>query len=155
MHMHLSRRPEPRYNVTPCYGASVRRASRILTRIYDEALAPSGLNLTQFSIAYLLKQHGPATISDLAAWMDTDKTAMGRNLLPMERDRLISIQQGEDRRSRKVTLTPSGPLSTKKLGPLEKAQKRSKSAGEIRCDALRSLLRQVAAKSCEPLNKST
>jgi DNA-binding MarR family transcriptional regulator len=136
-------------NITPCYGASVRKASRILTRIYDETLTPSGLNLTQFSIAYLLKHHGSATISDLAAWMDTDKTAMGRNLFLMQRDRLISVQKGKDRRSREVTLTPSGLAHYKKAVPLWKqAQKQvEKMLGKSEADALRSLLRQVAAKS--------
>lgn len=136
-------------NATPCYGASVRKASRILTRIYDEALAPSGLNLTQFSIAYPLKHHGSATISDLAAWMDTDKTAMGRNLVPMQRDRLISIHKGKDRRSREVALTPSGLAQYKKAGPLWKqAQKQvEKMLGKSDAEALRSLLRRVAAKN--------
>jgi DNA-binding MarR family transcriptional regulator len=157
MHMHISGEPEiVDSSATPCYGASVRRASRILTRVYDEALAPSGLNLTQFSIAYLLSHHGPATISDLGAWMDTDKTAMGRNLLPMERDRLISIQKGEDRRSRRVALTSSGAARYKKGVPLwQKAQKRvEKLLGKPQATALRSLLRQVAVKSCELVNKS-
>jgi DNA-binding MarR family transcriptional regulator len=148
--MHLSGESETASaGATPCYGASVRKASRILTRIYDEELAPSGLNLTQFSIAYLLKHHGSATISDLAHWMDTDKTAMGRSLFPMERDRLISIQKGEDRRSREVALTPSGVAHYKKATPLWKqAQKQvEKMLGKSEADALRSLLRRVAAKS--------
>ena len=135
---------------TPCYGASVRKASRILTRIYDEALLPSGLNLTQFSIAYLLKHHDTATISDLAAWMDTDKTAMGRNLSPMERNRLISVKQGKDRRSREVTLTPLGRARYEKAKPLWKqAQKQvEKMLGKSDATALRSLLQKVS------LNKS-
>jgi DNA-binding MarR family transcriptional regulator len=155
--MHISGEPEIMDDsATPCYGASVRRASRILTSVYDEALAHSGLNLTQFSIAYLLIRYGSATISELAAWMNTDKTAMGRNLLPMERDRLISVQQGEDRRSRQVALTASGVARYKKAVPLwQKAQKRvEKLLGKSQATALRSLLGQVAAKSCDPANKS-
>ena len=148
--MHISGKSETVMDdATPCYGASVRKASRVLTRIYDETLAPNGLNLTQFSIAYLLKHHGSATISELAAWMDTDKTAMGRNLLPMERDRLISIQKGKDRRSREVALTPSGLAHYKNAVPLWKqAQKQvEKMLGNSEADALRSLLQRVAARS--------
>lgn len=148
--MHISRESETASaGATPCYGASVRKASRILTRIYDEALTPSGLNLTQFSIAYLLTHHGSATITDLAAWMDIDKTAMGRALFPMERDGLISIQQGRDRRSRQVTLTPSGAAHYKKAVQLWKqAQKQvEKMIGKSEAAALRSLLRRISAKS--------
>jgi DNA-binding MarR family transcriptional regulator len=150
MHMHLSGGSDTAGNsATPCYGASIRKASRILTRIYDEALAPSGLNLTQFSIAYLLTRHGSATITDLAAWMDIDKTAMGRSLFPMERDRLISIQEGKDRRSREVTLTPSGVAHYKKAVPLWKqAQKQvEQMMGKSQADAMRTLLLRIAAKS--------
>ncbi|QNI34627.1 winged helix-turn-helix transcriptional regulator [Alloacidobacterium dinghuense] len=133
----------------PCYGASVRKASRILTRIYDETLAPSGLNLTQFSIAYLLARHGSATITDLAAWMDTDKTAMGRNLAPMERDGFISIQPGKDRRSREVTLTTTGRVKYKKAASLwRQAQKQvEKLIGEQPAAKLRSILQLVATKA--------
>jgi len=148
--MHIYRESETAgAGATPCYGASVRKASRILTRIYDDALAPSGLNLTQFSIAYLLKHHGSATITDLAAWMDIDKTAMGRALFPMERDGLISIQKGKDRRSRQVTLTPSGTAHYKKAVQLWKqAQKQvEKIMGKSDAAALRSLLHQISTKS--------
>ncbi|MGC1295999.1 MAG: hypothetical protein WA869_13275 [Alloacidobacterium sp.] len=150
MHMHISGKFEALDDsATPCYGASVRKASRILTRVYDETLAPSGLNLTQFSIAYLLNRHGSATITDLAAWMDTDKTAMGRNLLPLQRERLISIQEGRDRRSREVTLTFSGLANYKRAIPLwKKAQKQAeKMLGKSQAAAMRSLLHRVAAKS--------
>ena len=150
MHMHLSREFEADVDgVTPCYGASVRRASRILTRIYDETLAPSGLNLTQFSIAHQLVLRGSATISELATWMDTDKTAMGRNLLPMERQRYISLRKGEDRRSRQVALTPSGLSHYQKAFPLWKQAQKSveKMLGKSQAAVMRSLLHQVAANS--------
>jgi DNA-binding MarR family transcriptional regulator len=156
MYMHLSKESQPaKISASPCYGAAVRKASRILTRIYDEALAPSGLNLTQFSIAYLLTHPGPATISDLAAWMDTDKTAMGRNLLPMQRERLIAVKKGTDRRSREVSLTPSGAARYKKATPLWKqAQQRvEKMLGKSEANAFRSLLEQVASNR-QALNKS-
>jgi DNA-binding MarR family transcriptional regulator len=148
MHMQVLGRSElADDNATPCYGASARQASRLLTRVYDEMLAPSGINLTQFSIAYLLIRHGSATISQLAGWMYTDKTAMGRNLLPMERDGLISIRAGKDRRSRDVSLTPSGRACYKKAIPLwRRAQKHVEELlGQQKAVDLRALLHQVAA----------
>ncbi len=156
MHMHISRRTKPESDsATPCYGASIRKASRIITRIYDDALAASGLNLTQFSIAYLLNQNRSATISDLAVWMDTDKTAMGRNLFPLERDGLVIIRPGKDRRSREVVLTATGRGHYKKAVPLWKlAQKRVEELiGQKAAAELRDLLHLIAAKS-EAVNKS-
>lgn len=147
MHMHSSGQTiSPGNDLSSCYGGAVRRASRILTRLYDEVLFPSGFNLTQYTIAYRLARHGSVTIGELAAWMDTDKTAMGRNLLPLERDGLISIRAGEDRRSRQVTLTPKGQAYYKKAIPLWKqAQKRvEKQLGKQWAAALLSLLNRVS-----------
>lgn len=147
--MHALNKSAEDYTATPCFGASIRKASRILTRIYDEALGPSGLNLTHFSIAYLLTHHDSATITDLATWMDIDKTAMGRALFPMERDGLISIHKGKDRRSRQVTLTPVGVVQYKKATRLwKKAQKQvEKMVGKSEAATLRSLLQRIEAKS--------
>lgn len=147
--MHASEKTPSDIHATPCYGGSVRKASRILTRIYDDALAPSGLNLTQFSIAYRLNEVNTATISELAAWMDLDKTAMGRSLLPMEREGFIAMQKGDDRRSRPVTLTAAGLARYRKAIPLwQQAQKQvEKLFGKTQAKALRDLLHQVAANS--------
>jgi DNA-binding MarR family transcriptional regulator len=146
MHMHAPKATSLKSAAAPCYGASARRASRILTRIYDEAIAPSGLNLTQFSIAYQLSCHGAAAIGDLARWMDTDKTAMGRNLGPLEREGLVLISAGEDRRSRMVSLTSRGKRSYRQALPYwRKAQKQvEKLMGEQDAFSLRALLHQVS-----------
>src|SRR5258707_2971121 len=84
-----------------CNCLAVRQAARHITQFYDQLLAPSGLRTTQFSILAKLRRKGPLTINALAAAMVMDRTTLGRNILPLERDGLIAVAPGnDDRRSR-------------------------------------------------------
>jgi DNA-binding MarR family transcriptional regulator len=88
--------------VSPC--AKPHATSRRAT------LAPSGLRTTQFSIlAKLRRRLGPTTINALAAEIVMDRTTLGRNILPLERDGLIAVEQGSrDRRSKELRVTEPG-----------------------------------------------
>ena len=76
-----------------CNCFAVRSAARHVTQLYDQLLAPIGLRVTQFSILAKLKRRGPLTINALADDMVMDRTTLGRNILPLERDGLIDAQE--------------------------------------------------------------
>src|SRR5215475_6234476 len=83
-----------------CNCLAVRQAARHVTQFYDQFLAPAGLRTTQYSILAKLRRKGPMTINVLAAEMVMDRTTLGRNILPLEREGLIAIKPGQtDRRS--------------------------------------------------------
>src|SRR6266436_7257456 len=87
----------------------VRSAARQVTQLYDQFLAPVGLHVTQFSILAKLKRLGPMTINALAKDMVMDRTTLGRNVLPLERDGLIRIEPiASDRRAKELHLTNTG-----------------------------------------------
>ena len=92
-----------------CNCLAVRQAARHITQFYDQLLTPSGLRTTQFSILAKLRRLGPMTINALAAEMVMDRTTLGRNILPLERDGLIAVEQGSrDRRSKELRVTETG-----------------------------------------------
>src|SRR6266536_2013722 len=92
-----------------CNCLALRQAARHVTQFYDQQLAPTGLRTTQFSILAKLKRLGPLTINALARELVMDRTTLGRTMLPLERDGLISIKDGAlDRRSKELHLTKSG-----------------------------------------------
>src|SRR5713101_1656761 len=94
-----------------CNCLAVRQAARHITQFYDQLLAPSGLRTTQFSILAKLRRLGPMTINALAAEMVMDRTTLGRNIRPLERDGLITVVTNEaDRRCKKLVLTEAGLL---------------------------------------------
>jgi DNA-binding MarR family transcriptional regulator len=90
---------------TKCACTRVRRAARSLTDLYDEAMRPLGLKITQFSVLRTLGRMGPVSISNLATEMALDRSTLGRNLAVLTRERLVRLSEGDDSRERTVTLT--------------------------------------------------
>jgi len=131
-----------------CTCLAVRQAARHITQLYDQHLAAVGLRTTQYSILVKLRRLGPMTINSLADAMVMDRTTLGRNILPLERDGLISIAPGaRDRRSKEIRLTDEG-LERLRAGydGWKKAQKQFAAAfGNERAAGLRALLREVTA----------
>jgi DNA-binding MarR family transcriptional regulator len=97
-------------SASPCFATAIRKASRRLSQLYDDALEPSGLRTTQFAILSELERRAkePPTMRELADAMVMDRSALGRNLRPLERDGLIALEEGEDRRQRRVVMTAHG-----------------------------------------------
>jgi len=119
-----------------------------VTQFYDRCLAPSGLRTTQFSLLAKLRRQGPMTIHVLAADMVMDRTTLGRNILPLERDGLIRIEPAaSDRRSKELHLTRRGERRLEAASKAwTEAQARFDSAfGGARAADLRALLRAVTA----------
>jgi DNA-binding MarR family transcriptional regulator len=131
-----------------CTCLAVRQAARHVTQFYDQHLAAAGLRTTQFSILAKLRRQGPMTINALAAEMVMDRTTLGRNILPLEREGLIGITASRtDRRSKELRLTQAG------LERLQEAREDWRQAqmqfaaafGEERAAGLCALLREVSA----------
>ena len=97
---------KPGDNICTC--AVIRQAARRVTRLYDQALAPFGLRITQYPILASLAISGPATMGVLAGRMVMDRATLGHNLRPLEAAGLLTLSAGSDRRSRTVSLTPLG-----------------------------------------------
>lgn len=96
---------------TLCYGTALRKASRCVTALYDEALAPTGLRSTQFAILAELIARGedPPTLNQLADDLVLDRSGLGHSLRPLQREGLIRLEKTtRDRRSTLVTLTEQG-----------------------------------------------
>lgn len=94
-----------------CTAAAIRKASRRLTQLYDDALAPCGLRSTQYTLLAELARYvqNAPTMTELAAALVMDRSALGHNLKPLERDGLIVFVTSEgDARRRCIKLTPQG-----------------------------------------------
>jgi len=87
---------------------SARLASRKLTARYDAVLAPAGVSLPQFSLLNSIDQHGPASLSRLAAVMELDRSTLGRNMRVLKRMGLVAIRPGVDLREATLHLTRAG-----------------------------------------------
>ena len=91
-----------------CLNFLVRRAARILARHFDEALRQVGLRATQFNMLAILAQTPAMPLTRLADLLAIERSALARNLKPLERRGYVAIKAGEDRRARVAVLTRRG-----------------------------------------------
>lgn len=91
-----------------CVCFNIRKTSRAVTQAYDAALQPVGLRATQLTLLAVISSSEPTTISQLGERLVMDRTTLTRNLRPLEKQGLIGIAPGADRRTREVRLTAGG-----------------------------------------------
>lgn len=139
--------PETELKPEICACLAIRQAARHVTQFYDQFLAPVGLRTTQFSVLATLRQLGPMTINALADELVMDRTTLGRNILPLQRDGLIAVVKGSaDRRSKELRLTDAGParLRQARKGWTEAQTRFERVFGGERTSELRMLLHAVS-----------
>lgn len=91
-----------------CAAGTLRRATRSITRVYDNRLANVGLTTTQFSILRALEKSGAqVALTELADELVFERTSLYRALEPLEREGLIAITAGAGR-AKLAALTPKG-----------------------------------------------
>jgi DNA-binding MarR family transcriptional regulator len=109
----------------PCMCASLRRASRVLNQHYEDALRPTGLRATQFTVLQALNIAGEVTQGKLGQILAMDSTTLTRTLTIMGRRGWIAKQRGEDRREWRMRLSNAGETQFKQALPYwERAQTR-------------------------------
>jgi len=101
-----------------CLTGNLRRLTRALSKVSDEALRPSGLRGTQFNLMTAIILMGPVSISELAQVLAMDRTTLTRNLGPLQKDDLVDISRGDDQRVRMVAVTEAGNRMYQQAFPL-------------------------------------
>lgn len=137
---------------SPCTCALLRRTARRVTRIYDRALRPAGLQLTQFAVLANIARAGGLSITDLAARLEMDRTTLTRNLRPLARAGWVLLATGSDRRQRSVGLTQAGRRVHDRAYPLWQAAERQlrHDLGDDDARALRRLLDTTLERAAAP-----
>lgn len=93
---------------SPCVCGRLRRTSRALTRLYDEALAPVGLTVTQFAVMRTLGRMERPGLVELAEATAHEKSALWRTLQPLVKKTWVEAATEKGARGQKLSLTPAG-----------------------------------------------
>jgi DNA-binding MarR family transcriptional regulator len=142
-------------NSADCNCLAVRQAARYITQFYDRWLAAAGLRTTQYGVLAKLKRQGPMSINTLAAELVVDRTTLGRNIRPLERDGLIAIESDpSDGRSKRLHLTKVGEARFQRAEKRwVEAQKRFEQVyGGRQASQLRESLRAVITSDLGPFD---
>ena len=137
-------------SVTDCFCLQARMAARAITRQYNAALAPAGLEITEFSLLAALRSIEGESIADLAEQLAFERTTLVRNLKRLE-ERGLVMQTSLGGRAVWYALTTEGRALLRRGAPLwRKAQADVRSAlpdgGEAVLGALDALRHAVEAK---------
>ena len=138
-----------RKSARDCVCANLRRATRVVTKMYDDALRPSGLKTTQFGLLSSLMALGSSTLSELAEETVLDRTTLTRNLEILEARGLIVTKEGDDRRERHLMLTDQGVAAVTAAYPLwQAAQSRAlEMIGRTNWEASATMLRRITSST--------
>ena len=135
-----------------CNGAALRKATRRVTQLYDNVLAPCALRSSQRSILVHIDRAGQPTMTELAYALVLDRSALAHNIKPLERDGyLVQIRDARDGRSRRLELTKAGKAKLAEANRLwRKAQDRFEAVyGADRAAALRQSLAVIFSDEFE------
>lgn len=129
----------------PCLCGRLRRASRTLSRLYDEALDPVGLTVTQFAILRALNRLEQPTLGELAEETSHEKSGLWRTLQPLIRDGRVEAEI--DGRVQRLKLTDQGLMTLVRALPMwREAQGRVERVLGPRGRVLIDLLSDVEAR---------
>ena len=101
-----------------CAAGRILRAARSVTRLFDEALRPAGLTITQLGLLSAIGRFEPSSISELAELMCNDRTTLSRNLKPLEAAGLVFRGTEGASRKRRLLLTTLGQQKLEEAYPL-------------------------------------
>jgi DNA-binding MarR family transcriptional regulator len=105
-------KPDPGFGSLPdlsgtstCAAYQFRRTSRAVARLYDAAIAPSGIRSTQFAILTAIAKLQPVSMSHVGEILVIDPATITRSVRLLKKDGLLEIAPRGLRRQRLLTLT--------------------------------------------------
>jgi DNA-binding MarR family transcriptional regulator len=127
-----------------CACEALRRTSRSVTARYRHALAATGVRPAQLPILLAARLFGRVPVSALAQRIGLDRTTLTRNLAVLEAQRLVAVEDDDDRRVRLIVLTDAGRAA---LQPVYDAwrEEQARVAEAFGAERLKALVAELAA----------
>ena len=103
--------------VRACIATRLRMANRVITRVYDDALRPLGLTVTQLSMLVVAEDRGLIRQSEVGAQLQLDDSTLSRNLQRMRANGWLEEAVESDARVNTHRLTDSGRALLERVMP--------------------------------------
>jgi DNA-binding MarR family transcriptional regulator len=128
-----------------CIGFRVRKLNRMITAIYDAALARAGLKTSQFTVLVAVANREKARPAELTKLLQLDESTLSRNVERMCARGWLRLEPEKDRRSHLVEVTDKGQALIRRCLPVwQQAQEEvTKRLGAEGVAAVRSALRKL------------
>jgi DNA-binding MarR family transcriptional regulator len=112
-----------------CIAVRLRLLNRVVTKVYDDALRPLGLKVSQLNILVVAGKLGLARPAVVCELLQLDTSTLSRNVERMRAKGWLEAVSGEDARTQAFRLTDKGKRLLERAVPAwEQAQQQ---AGEL------------------------
>jgi DNA-binding MarR family transcriptional regulator len=91
-----------------CLAVRLRLLNRVVTNLYDEALRPLGLKVSQLNILVVTGKLGLARPAAVCEFLQLDTSTLSRNVERMRAKGWLEVVPGEDARTQPFRLTGKG-----------------------------------------------
>ena len=91
-----------------CIALRLRFLSRVITKIYDQALLPLDIKANQATMLLMLFIHGDSTPVELGKVLQMEKSTVSRNMDRLRKKGWIEITEKDQGPSRIIRVTPKG-----------------------------------------------
>jgi DNA-binding MarR family transcriptional regulator len=109
-----------------CIAVRLRLLNRVVTNLYDDALRPLGLKVSQLNILVVTAKLGLARPAQVCETLQLDASTLSRNVKPLQAHGWLEVVPEEDARAQPFRLTAKGKrLSEKAVPAWEEAQRRA------------------------------
>lgn len=100
-----------------CVAVRLRMLNRVITNMYDDALRPLDLKVSQMNILVAAAKMGTARPVEVCEHLHLDVSTLSRNVERMKARGWLEVVPDEDRRSQPFRLTPQGRKLLEKAIP--------------------------------------
>ena len=130
-----------------CVCFHLRRVARVMTQFFDAEMRRHGIRSTQGAVLAAMNITGPSNMAELSEILGMERTTLLRNLRPLQRDGLVTVEGGGHGARVELSITAKGRKQIEKLAPAWEAAQRTavQVLGEKRWSALLADLDAVAA----------
>src|SRR3954463_13700916 len=127
-----------------CIAVRLRLLNRVVTNLYDDALRPLGLKVSQMNILILTAKLGLARPAQVCEILQLDTSTLSRNVKPLQAHGWLEVVPEEDARAQPFRLTAQGKRLVEKAVPAW--QEAQRQAAELLGAEGIALLDRVARK---------
>jgi len=112
-----------------CIATRLRLATRVITKLYDDALRPFGLTVAQMSLLAVAAHRGVLRQAEVSAQLQLDDSTLSRNLDRMRANGWLEVVPEADARVHTHRLTGAGKALFERVVPVWRVAQRR--AGEL------------------------
>ena len=103
-----------------CLAVRMRLLNRTVSKIFDDALRPLGVKVSQLNVLIVVARRGPVSPGEVARWLNLEKSTLSRNVDRMRAHGWLEVSSGDSGRQQMLQIGAAGRTLIEQALPLWK-----------------------------------